>query len=157
MGLCLCAEQRALPATGFPFPWEPAASMVEGGRCSRSLGPFGLLTCVVWSMLYLLSFKLRPPRTLSSERISSWEVDTWAGQRPAFLCHTPPLLLLLPRAHTNTCWLYQKKSSPVLSVKGPHIYFLFQPISVQISEFSMPGAGIPQRFIWSSMRLLEDV
>lgn len=134
--------------------------MVGGGKCRRSLGPSGLLTCIAWSSLYFLSFKLRSPKTPRSERSSSWEVDTWAGQSPAFPCHTPPSLSFRPRAHTNTCWLRQKKSGPVLSVNSPHIYFPYQPISVQISEFSMlsgPGAGSPQWFIWSSMRILEDV
>lgn len=82
----VCAEQLTLLPTSFPFQWEPAASMVEGGRCSGSLGPY-LLTCVVWGMLYVLSFELCSLNTPSNEKISSSEANTWVGQSPLSPCH----------------------------------------------------------------------
>lgn len=148
-GFVSLCRTHTLPSLRFPFQRESATSMVEGRRCSRSSGCSGLLTCIVWIMLF--SFELHSPKMPRSGRISSWEVGTWAGQSPALLCHSTPSLSPLSRAHTNTCWFRCKKSGLVLSVKGSHIY---QPTLVQTSECSMllgAGAGIPQQFSWSSM------
>jgi len=160
VGWCETAEGVGwvgLHLCGLSFQWAPAASSAEEGRCSKSSGRSGPLTRVVWSTLYLLSFELCSPKTPRSEWTLTWEMSSWAGQSPAFPFHTPPSPSPLPRGHPNACWLHQRKSSPVLSVRGPHIYFLYQPIPVQTSEFSMPGVDIPQWFIWSSMRILEVV
>lgn len=157
MLLCLCAELHMLLPTGFPFQREPAASMVEGEGATE-VWDSGLLTCVVWCTLYLLSSEMHSLRTPRSEKREVRNEPLGCGMA-AFPCHTPSSPSLLPRAHTNTCCI-NKKSGPVLSVEGPHTYFLYQSISVKISEFSMfsrPGTGIPQWFIWSSMRILEDV
>lgn len=136
-------------AEGAAEVWDPISWPVLCGACYT----YCPLSCALWTHLAMRKSVLRrqTPGSCRARHLPAM---------PTISLPCPPSLLLLPRAHASTYWLNQMKSGPVLSAKDPHRYFLYQTISVQISEFSTlpgPGAGIPPWFIWSSMQILEDV